>query len=63
MSKNSVPMDKANSDAMAIFIDPTDHSPQEADRLHLHSIDHSNLLLAIYATLRRIEDRLEWTAS
>jgi len=52
-------MNKEDSDALVNAIDPVNYDPREADRLHLHSIDHSNLLLAIYATLRRIEDKYE----
>lgn len=52
-------MNKQDSDTMVNAIDSINYDPREADRLMLHSIDHSNLLLAIYATLRRIEDRLD----
>jgi len=52
-------MNKEDSDTLVNAIDPTAHSPRDAHMLHLHSIDHSNLLLAIYATLRRIEDKYE----
>lgn len=50
-------MNKEDSDALVNSVDPYDHSI--TDPHHRYSVDHTNLLLAIYAALRRIEDKYE----